>query len=208
MSLRYAGTCRVCIRTLDVGTWAAYDRATRTVMCIGCMPTEPDGGPLEAGTAGTSAQRKFDHLAAKRETRIRTKHPIIGGALLALSEPPQSTRAWQVGARGETILGNRLDALVPAVKVLHDRRIPSTKANIDHIVIAPRGVFVIDAKRYTGAPSLRVEGWITRTEKLMVGSRDCTKLVAGVHKQMSLVMSALEADGLLTPTENRTISAD
>lgn len=94
MSLRFAGQCRVCGRPLDAGTWAAYDRATRTVMCIGCIPADTDDSALESGTAGASAQRNFDRLAAKRETRIRTNHPLIGGALLALSEPPQSTRAW------------------------------------------------------------------------------------------------------------------
>jgi len=41
---------------------------------------------------------------------------------------------------------------------LHDRRIPPTKANIDHIVIAPTGVYIIDAKNYTGRAYLRVEG--------------------------------------------------
>ncbi|MEO6532232.1 MAG: nuclease-related domain-containing protein [Pseudolysinimonas sp.] len=33
-------------------------------------------------------------------------------------------------------------------RCLRDRRIPGSKANIDHVVRAPRGVFVIDAKRY------------------------------------------------------------
>ena len=31
-----------------------------------------------------------------------------------------------------------------------------------------------------------------RIERLFVGSRDCSKLVAGIHKQMSLVRAALE----------------
>jgi hypothetical protein len=39
-----------------------------------------------------------------------------------------------------------------------------------------------------------VEGGLfrPRTERLFVGSRDCSKLIAGVHKQMSLVRAALE----------------
>jgi len=37
---------------------------------------------------------------------------------------------------------------------LHDRRIPPTRANIDHIVIAPTGVYVIDAKNYAGRAQL------------------------------------------------------
>jgi hypothetical protein len=34
------------------------------------------------------------------------------------------------------------------VAVLHDRRIPGSRANIDHIAIAATGVWVIDSKRY------------------------------------------------------------
>ncbi|WP_249934607.1 nuclease-related domain-containing protein [Microbacterium ulmi] len=35
---------------------------------------------------------------------------------------------------------------------MHDRRIRGTRANIDHIVIGPPGVWVIDAKRWVSVP--------------------------------------------------------
>ncbi|MDI3195671.1 MULTISPECIES: nuclease-related domain-containing protein [unclassified Pseudarthrobacter] len=73
--------------------------------------------------------------------------------------------------------------------VLHDRRIPGSKANIDHIAITHGGIWVIDAKRYKGRPELKIEGGILRprVEKLLIGRRDCTKLVDGVIKQVDLV---------------------
>ncbi|MGZ4531305.1 MAG: nuclease-related domain-containing protein [Mycobacteriaceae bacterium] len=148
--------------------------------------------------AGASARREHERRKAKREARIRAAHPRIGGLVLALSDDPQSTTAWAVGARGEELLAKLLDGLVDeGVLTLHDRRIPGTQANIDHIAIAPSGVYLIDAKRYKGRPNLRVEGGLfrARTERLFVGSRDCTKLAAGVHKQMSLVRAALAASG-------------
>ena len=82
------------------------------------------------------------------------------------------------------------------MRVLHDRRIPRTRANIDHIVVCTSGVFVIDAKKYEGRPQLRVEGGIlrSRVETLLVGRRNCTKLVDGVLKQVELVTAALQAD--------------
>ena len=57
---------------------------------------------------------------------------------------------------------------------------------------------MIDAKRYQGRPTLQVEGGIfrPRTERLLVGRRDCTKLVAGVHKQVDAVRGALTKGGL------------
>lgn len=155
--------------------------------------------PLVAGTAGGSARREHERRVAKREARIRAAHPRLGGLILAISDEPQSTTAWERGAVGEEKLARTLDGLVErGVRVLHDRRIPGSRANIDHMVVAPAGVFVVDAKRYKGRPHLRVEGGIVRArvEKLMVGSRDCSKLITGIQKQVNLVAAALTADRL------------
>lgn len=149
---------------------------------------------VESGVAGASARREFERRVAKREQRIRQRHPKMGGLILALSDDPQSTTAWQRGAKGEELLGQRLDELAArGVRVLHDRRIPRSRANIDHIAVSPCGVFILDAKRYQGRPSLKVEGGFLRprNETLKVGSRACDALVAGMHKQMALVTAAL-----------------
>jgi hypothetical protein len=97
------------------------------------------------------------------------------------------------------VLGRRLDGLVnESTFVLHDRRIPPARANIDHIVVSSSGVFVIDAKKYNGRPSLRIDGGFLRprVERLMVGSRDQTKLVDGVKGQVGKVRAALSAADL------------
>ena len=81
-----------------------------------------------------------------------------------------------------------------SLRVLHDRRIPSRRANIDHLAVSPAGVFVVDAKRYRNArPALRVEGGLLRprTEFLTVGGRDRTTLVTGIQRQVALVHEAL-----------------
>lgn len=143
-----------------------------------------------AGTAGSSARREYERRKAKDEARLREQWGRLGGMAVALSSEKQSTQAWDRGAVGEERLGERLNALASAsLAVLHDRRIPGTRANIDHIVITTAGVWVIDAKRYKGRPALKVEGGLfrPRVETLVVGGRDCTKLVDGVRKQVDLV---------------------
>src|SRR5690606_29915685 len=67
---------------------------------------------------------------------------------------------------------------------------------IDHLAVTPSGIYVIDAKRYRGRPSLKLEGGILRprTATLLVGSRDCTKLVDGVLKQVDVVRGVLGDD--------------
>jgi hypothetical protein len=206
MRLRYAGTCAGCGAAVAAGTRAGYLRASRTVRCLACLdgappatstPPSPAAVPeaVVTGTAGSSARREYERRSAKREARIREAHPRLGGVILALSEEPQSTTAWARGARGEEVLGHGLDALEGrGVRTLHDRRIPRTRANIDHLAVGPTGVHVIDAKRYRGRPALRVEGGILRprVQRLVVGTRDCTRLVDGVLKQVEVVRGALD----------------
>lgn len=206
MRLRYAGICRVCEAQLPAKTPAIYERTTRTVRCLDhdtSAPVEPAvvdvpgpsaGDVVEPGTPGASARREFERRKAKREERVRAKHPKLGDLILALSDERQSTTAWDVGARGEERLGNGLDALASdTVRLLHDRRIPRSRANIDHIAVTAGGVYVIDAKKYRGRPHLKIEGGLfrPREERLLVGSRDCTKLVDGVLKQVDVVRGLL-----------------
>lgn len=147
------------------------------------------------GVAGASAAHEFRRRHDARQERVQANHPVIGRFLLAVFDDPQSTRAWSSGAHGEEALGGMLERIAgPELRVLHDRRIPRTTANIDHLVMCPSGVFVVDSKRYVDRrPELRVEGGILRprVELLMVGGRDRTKLVDGVDKQVGLVRAAL-----------------
>lgn len=66
------------------------------------------------------------------------------------------------------------------------------------------------AKRYKGRPTLRVDGGILRPreERLLVGRRDCTKLVDGLTKQMALVTDALAAEGLSAPVKGALAFVD
>lgn len=208
MRLRYDGVCRVCGLALPAKTEAIYERSSKTVRCATHQATS-DAQPVaenvvDAGVPGASARREFERRKQRREQRIREKHPKIGGLLHALSSEPQTTTAWETGALGEERLGSRLNELASnELRVLHDRRIPGSRANIDHLAITPSGVYVIDPKKYAGRPQLKVEGGLLRprVEKLLVDARDCTKLVDGVIKQVEIVRglmgSAMPVHGVL-----------
>ncbi|WP_426320750.1 nuclease-related domain-containing protein [Microbacterium sp. E-13] len=191
MRLRYTGTCRLCARQFSAGEEAVYERGSKTVRCVDCGV---EVAPVDRGEAGASARREYERRRDNREQRIRTDHPKLGGLILALTDDPQSTKAWERGAVGEELMAGRLTDLPDTFRVLHDRRIRGTRANIDHIAIGPTGVWVIDAKRYVGKrPALRVEGGIIRprVESLRIGGRDGTKLVQGVQSQVERVTAAL-----------------
>lgn len=83
---------------------------------------------------------------------------------------------------------------------LHDRLRPGTTANIDHLAVAPSGVWVIDAKRYKGLVAHKdVGGWFSSDSRLYVGRRDCTKLAVAMSKQVAAVRTALGHDWTEVP---------
>lgn len=159
-----------------------------------------------AGVAGASARREYERrtqkdLAAREanRTRVRAQHPRLGGLILALSEDRRersSTKVWEQGAEGEEAIGSRLDAWAASAQcyVLHDRRIPRSRANIDHIAIAPSGIWAIDAKHYAGSVEhVDKGGWFSSDLRVMVGRRDKTHLVDGVLRQVQHLRAALES---------------
>lgn len=125
-----------------------------------------------SGTAGNSARRRADENSKNLD----------------------NGKSWKKGAIGEEYAGVVIESLCTeyGFKFLHDRKIPGSSANIDHILITNRGVFVIDTKNYEGAVRVKESGGLLTplTETLFVGNRNQTKLVLGVKKQVELVVSA------------------
>ena len=131
---------------------------------------------------------------------MKHERPVLGRLASVLTPKPQitpesqATKAWKIGAEGERRVAEVLEKS-EGVEVLHDRLVPGSRANIDHIAIGPSGVFVIDAKKYTGQVEARDVGGLFRTdERLYVNNRDRTKLVEGVLHQVDVVRVALGPD--------------
>ena len=85
---------------------------------------------------------------------------------------------------------------------LDDRRIPGSRANIDHIAVAPAGVFVIDSKKWAGkVERAHRAATAERTEHMVVKGRLRDKAIDGVNRQISAVRTALSNDfGIAIPT--------
>lgn len=180
MPLRYPAECRVCGEPIESGTTGYWDRSAKRATCIGCAaerPADPFATlePELQGTAGGSAQAEYE----RRRARHGSGHHVD---------------SWQKGAVGERRLSERLhdEAGRGHLVILDDVQIPGSRANIDHIVVAPSGVFVVDAKNYKGRVTRKVEGVLKwRTERLFVNGRNQTKLVDGMAKQVAAVHEAL-----------------
>jgi hypothetical protein len=101
-------------------------------------------------------------------------HPLAALEPDALVEP-----------RVETLLEHlRPHGAVP----LHDRRVPGSLANIDHVVIAPSGVWIVDAKNFRG----RIERRGRRHDaRLFVDRQDRSDLVSEMTEQYDAVRYAV-----------------
>jgi hypothetical protein len=168
--------------------------------CVECPTGESAAAappPIETGTAGRSARQEHDRRAAKREAGIEARWGTgrVGRLVKRFSAEPQSTRAWAIGAWGEEKLADALVG-IEGLRVLHDRVVPGTRGNIDHIAITLAGVFVVDAKAYEGLIEIRTYGWFWKPDwRLTVGRRDKSKLATGMTCQVEAVRAALEAAG-------------
>lgn len=202
--LRYAAVCLSCQADLDPGArgwWGGDAKAVRCETCAGddeqSSPLEVPPAPIESGSAGASAQRAYDRRRARADDQkaaMKARHPILGRIVAATMSEPHSTTSWSTGAHGERHLGAHLDSLADAgVIALHDRRIPGSRANIDHIAITPSGIWVIDAKRYKGCTvELRDKGgWLAPNMRLYVDGRDRTSLVSAMRRQVGTVWAAI-----------------
>jgi hypothetical protein len=115
--------------------------------------------------------------------------------ILALTDAPQHEAAWRTGAEGELRVARALEHKLRKhddIHLLHDRRLPGTRTNIDHLAVGPGGITVIDAKRLKGRVEVRRDGGILRPrrERLFVGGREKTKLVEGLLRQVTAVREA------------------
>ncbi len=109
--------------------------------------------------------------------------------IVSILAPSQREVAWRKGAEGEQAVARALDEL-PSSRAVHDRWIPGSRANIDHILVAPTGVWTIDAKNYTGKLETRRRG-----QELWVKGRNRSKLLEQARRQAAVVGDVLSEAG-------------
>ncbi|MFF7795588.1 NERD domain-containing protein [Streptomyces sp. NPDC007991] len=115
-------------------------------------------GPAGAGASGAVPVTAGDS-AAREAARLR--HAARGGlwrrvlAWLGLDAGARRREAvaarWDLGAAAEAQTANMLIAVQAAGwHVLHDRALPRSRANLDHVLVSPCGtaVVVLDTKRW------------------------------------------------------------
>jgi hypothetical protein len=152
---------------------------------------------ITTSQAGASAQLQYDARRRRREQQINRRWGRLAAVVKRFAREPQSTRAWAKGSAGERLLAARLERkLGGQAALLHDLRMPRGRGNIDHIVVAASGVWVIDTKCWGGRVERRDVGGMFKTEiRLRVAGRDRTNVVEGARRQAAAVQAIVAGSG-------------
>jgi len=67
--------------------------------------------------------------------------------------------SWKKGLEGEKIVSHYLETLPQGYIVFNDVKLPGSRGNIDHVVIGPTGILVIETKNYEGEYIIKGNEW-------------------------------------------------
>jgi hypothetical protein len=82
--------------------------------------------------------------------------PVLGvvlavGLIVSGRRRREVVSGWLQGAKGEQLTARALRPLErEGWRIFHDLQVPGSAANIDHLLVGPGGVWVIDSKLWTG----------------------------------------------------------
>ena len=74
-------------------------------------------------------------------------------------------KSWNKGIIGESIVADYLNQLPEDYYIFNDVKFPGSYGNLDHIVIGPNGIFVIETKNYKGFYFVKDKEWFYKTGK-------------------------------------------
>jgi hypothetical protein len=199
LTLHHEGTCVRCSVAVPARSRAWWDRYSKSVVCVICEPVRrddplPPPPAIERSTAAAIAAADWPNGHAS-DNGHRRGAALVGRMMKLLADSPSSTPD-PPGAEGERRLARLLDTELPDAVTLHDRTVPLTRGDLDHLVIASSGIWLVDAERRPGEVTCRTSGAreSTRT-RLFVNGRNQTRLVHALGWQVASVRAQLATIG-------------
>jgi hypothetical protein len=147
--------------------------ATRSPLSTRARLTAAAAGTAVGGVLGSGSHLTLAVLTAAAGGALGWT--LTGGRSRSGKQTEEAGR-WLAGAIGEEATARILAPLTAqGWTILHDRSIPGSKANLDHIACGPRGqVVVIDSKRWSAANGATVQA---HNGLLWCGPHDRTQAV-------------------------------
>jgi hypothetical protein len=142
------------------------------------------GGVAYWRRRSASGGRGAGASAAAKARRLRTPLVRVADAFGVSTAGGRQATRWEAGAAGERATAARLNPLrSDGWTILHDRALPTGRANVDHLTISPSGaVIVVDSKKWSARYPLRVV-----RGRLLHGDRDVTARLNGIRHEAETV---------------------
>jgi Nuclease-related domain len=169
--LRYGGICISCGSKIEPEETGWHDPDVKKVTCKECWG-------------------EHDPLI---QSETKTACDVVGGSSTLKWSEQGHRRNRRKGAAGEYVMDRHLHRELQSGEIiLNDCQIPNGRGNIDHIVVASSGVWVIDTKYWAGRIEYKSVGGMTGiNDRLLVDGEDRTHRVDEIYAQVIPIASLI-----------------
>src|SRR5262245_8396604 len=128
-------------------------------------------------------------------------HPLVGVAfgitvVPAVAKAHRSLHRIIKGIRGETAVAELLRSLPDEYFLFNDVALPGYPGNIDHVVIGPCGVLVIETKNFSGSVESHGNGWFVNGHRARSVGKQANRDAIAVRETLSRAHPDLEGSVL------------
>jgi len=126
----------------------------------------------------------------------------LGGVVFAIMVASAVAKAHRSlaritkGIRGETAVAELLRSLPDDYFLLNDVVLPGHPGSIDHVVVGPCGVLVIETKNFSGSVEFHGNAWFVNGRRPRSISKQANRATVAVRETLSRVHSDLEGSVL------------
>lgn len=175
-SLIYGGTCVACGEAIDRQAEGWHNPMISKVRCTSCGPGRP--APMSVPSLDLPPALRSD--------------PVGGTSTLKQFTGKNRSQGLK-GATGEYLMDRYLhEHLTDGEVILTDRRVPGGDANIDHVVVASSGVWIIDSKMWEGKIVYKAKSMTSAKMKLTIGGEDRTAKIQTIYNLVIPVAGVIE----------------
>lgn len=100
---------------------------------------------------------------------------------------------WSRGVEGEAAVIEALSSLPDDYALVNDLTLPDRRGNIDHFLVGPNGLFVLETKNYSGEIECRDDDWFVNGRVVNSLSRQAKGNALAVRDSLTAMLPGLES---------------
>ena len=116
---------------------------------------------------------------------------LIAGGVVAMGAVASFKQSgnWSSGKKGELAVTDALKSLSNDYVLLNDLMLPDGRGNIDHLVIGPNGLFVIETKNYSSYVKCSGDDWYVNGQKIRSLSKQAKRNAMEIKKNLQALFA-------------------